>query len=74
MSTEQEKLLVEVAGISDQIKKGHYLNVHFRAFELAYNSWREHVRQNAITGAKRCGSPMGAVMEPPTSLSADVSL
>ena len=45
-------MIVELRGLEEQIRKGHYLNVHFRAFQLAYSAWMEHIRQNAVTGAR----------------------
>lgn len=52
MNVEQEKLLAELRGLEDQIRKGHYLNVHFRAFQLAHAAWMEHIRQNAVAAAR----------------------
>lgn len=63
LSTEQRRLVIETHGINEQIEKGHYLNVHFRAFQLAYNAWQEHVRQNAIGGSRAANSPAGAVLD-----------
>jgi len=63
-TSEQERLLHHVHGIEEQVRKGHFLNVHFRAFELAHESWREHVRQNAVIGSRRYNSPGGAVLDP----------
>ncbi len=63
MTSEQQKLLSMVNGIVDQIKKEHWLNVHFRAFELACDSWAEHIRANARTGSKQARSPAGAVLD-----------
>ncbi len=45
LSSEQEGLIVEVAGLRDQISKNHMLNVHFRAFEIAARAWAEHKRR-----------------------------
>ena len=63
MTPEQQKLLVELEGIADQIRKEHYLNVHFRAFTLAYQAWQERaaIRQNAMVGSRQVNSPAGAV-------------
>jgi len=63
MTTQQQKLLVELHGLKDQIEKGHYLNVHFRAFQLAHEAWQEHIRQNAIGGSRQVNSPAGAVLD-----------
>lgn len=63
MTTEQNKLLAELAGIRDQIEKGHYLNVHFRAFRLSHDAWQEHIRQNAVSGSRAHNSPGGAVLD-----------
>lgn len=63
MTPEQSKLLCELAGIRDQIRKGHYLNVHFRAFRLAHDAWQEHIRQNAVAGSRAGHSPGGAVLD-----------
>ena len=63
MTSAQEKLLAMVRGISDQIEKEHWLNVHFRAFELANDSWKEHIRANARTGSRQHNSPAGAVLD-----------
>lgn len=83
MTVEQEKLLAELRGLEDQIRKGHYLNVHFRAFQLAHAAWMEHIRQNAVSGARgghiAGQSPAGAVLDddrgdrpaPANDLSAD---
>jgi len=43
--------MAALAGLKDQVRKGHYLNVHFRAFELAHEAWQEHIRQNAVIGS-----------------------
>ena len=63
MTTEQQKLLAELDGLRDQIQKKHFLNVHFRAFRLAWDAWQEHVRQNAVGGSREAGSPGGAVLD-----------
>lgn len=63
MTVEQQKLLAELHGLKDQIEKGHFLNVHFRAFQLAHAAWQEHIRQNAIGGSRAVHSPAGAVMD-----------
>jgi len=63
MTTEQKKLLAGLKGIEDQIKKCHFLNVHFRAFQLANEAWQEHIRCNAMSGSEQCNSPAGAVMD-----------
>lgn len=63
MTTEQQKLLAELRGLEEQIQKGHFLNVHFRAFRLANDAWQEHIRQNAIGGARIYNSPAGAVLD-----------
>lgn len=63
MTPEQKKLLVDVRGLEDQIRKEHYLNVHFRAFQLAHEAWQEHIRQNAITGSRTVNSPAGSVLD-----------
>lgn len=52
LTVQQRQMLIELHGIADQIRKGHYLNVHFRAFQLAHASWQEHIRQNAMRGAR----------------------
>lgn len=67
MTTEQSAMLVELRGIEDQIRKGHHLNVHFRAFQLAHRAWMEHIRVNAVTGARgghvAGRGPGGAVLD-----------
>jgi len=63
MTLEQQRLLLELHGLRDQIEKGHFLNVHFRAFQLAGMAWQEHIRQNAIDGSRDCNSPAGAVLD-----------
>lgn len=63
LSVQQQQLVMEVHGIVEQIEKGHYLNVHFRAFKLSSLSWDEHVRQNAVAGSERYNSPGGAVLD-----------
>ena len=63
MTTEQKKLLVSIDGLRAQIEKSHFLNAHFRAFEIANDCWREHIRMNALSGARACGSPAGAVLD-----------
>lgn len=60
---EQDKLKAEVRGILDQINKEHWLNVHFRAFELSHDAWRQHILANARGGSRQCGSPGGAVLD-----------
>ena len=62
MTTEQNKALCELTGLKDQIGKQHWLNVHFRAFELADFAWKQHVFANARVGAKAVNSPDGAVL------------
>ncbi len=62
LSTQQRSMGLGTAGIDEQIRKGHYLNVHFRAFDLAHEAWLEHIRQNAIVGASGVG-PAGAVLD-----------
>ena len=63
MNMQQKKLLASVDGIANQIKKNHWLNVHFRAFELANEAWTEHIRTNARAGANEHNSPAGAVLD-----------
>lgn len=66
MSEEKKAaLLLHLEGIRDQIEKGHFLNVHFRAFRLGYEAWQEHIRVSAATGARNTSgrSPMGALLE-----------
>jgi len=63
MTSEQDKLISETRGIQEQILKEHWLNVHFRAFELANDAWQEHIRANARSGARECNSPGGAVLD-----------
>ena len=63
MTTEQSKALAELEGLRDQIEKGHWLNVHFRAFRLANDAWQNHVRANALTGSRESCSPGGAVLD-----------
>lgn len=65
MSTQQQQMLIELNGLRDQIEKGHYLNVHFRAFQLAHAAWQEHIRQNAVTGARTPGGVREAVLDEP---------
>lgn len=59
----QEKALADLRGLKDQIHKQHFLNVHFRAFELAHEAWEEHIRLNAVTGSRQVQSPAGAVLD-----------
>jgi len=59
---EQQILLMRLDGIADQIKKGQFLNCHFRAFELSGAAWELHVRGNAAIGARVAGGPAGAVL------------
>ena len=66
LTTQQRQLLIELDGLRDQIHKGHFLNVHFRAFQLAHAAWMEHVRQNAVTGAREPGGIREAVLDEPT--------
>lgn len=63
MTTEQKALLVQLDGLRDQIEKGHFLNVHFRAFRLSHDAWLEHIRVNAVSGSRAVHSPGGAVMD-----------
>lgn len=60
---EQDKLLADLRGLEDQIFKMHFLNVHFRAFELANEAWQLHIRANAKVGSRRVQSPAGAVLD-----------
>ena len=61
----KELLLLQLEGLRDQIEKGHFLNVHFRAFKLGYEAWQEHIRVSAAIGARKGPgkSPMGALLE-----------
>lgn len=63
LTGQQRSMLIDIAGLEDQICKGHHLNVHFRAFDLAHKSWMEHIRQNAVAGARSGNSPLGAVLD-----------
>lgn len=63
LTVEQNQLLAELHGLEDQIRKGHFLNAHFRAFQLSHAAWMEHIRQNAVSGSRRCHSPGGAVLD-----------
>ena len=64
VSVAQEKAITELYGIEDQIQKRHWLNVHFRAYQLANDAWKEHIRLNAETRAREVNSPGGAVLDP----------
>lgn len=44
---EQKQMLLALAGLRDQILKELYLNAHFRAFRLADDAWKEHIRINS---------------------------
>jgi hypothetical protein len=63
MGVDNEALRLKLSELEDQIAKGHWLNVHFRAFELAYDAWKLHIRANAQLGARYCGSLGGAVLD-----------
>jgi len=63
LTTQQQKLLADLHGLKEQIEKGHYLNVHFRAFQLANEAWQEHIRQSAVRGARAIGAPAGSVLD-----------
>jgi hypothetical protein len=67
LTVEQRKMLVDLIGLADQIRKGHYLNVHFRAFQLANESWQEHIRVNAELGSRKGPGtpPYGALLDEP---------
>jgi len=59
----QVKALAELDGLREQIEKGHWLNVHFRAFRLAWDAWQNHVFVNAQSGSESSNSPGGAVLD-----------
>lgn len=61
---ERESFLAKLQGLENQLHKDHWLNVHFRAFELANDAWQMHIRMNAITGSRQVHSPGGAVLDP----------
>lgn len=42
LTEDQKNLLLEIDGLAEQVMKGHYLNAHFRAFEIANKTWSEH--------------------------------
>ncbi len=63
MDIEQKRALVDLEGLRDQIEKEHWLNVHFRAFQLANEAWQHHIRANAIHGSRDHHSPGGAVLD-----------
>lgn len=67
MTTQQQQMLVELAGLRDQIEKGHYLNVHFRAFQLSHAAWMEHTRQGAAASHRTPGGLPQSVLEEPRS-------
>lgn len=53
-SPEQKKAVKETEGITDQIGKQNWLNVHFRAFSLSHDAWRNHIAANdAILASTR---------------------
>lgn len=62
-TVEQQKALAEIEGLRDQIQKGNWLNVHFRAFRLANDGWNNHIMANAKVGSSAVGSPGGAVLD-----------
>ena len=47
MKRQQEDALSQLSGLEDQIKKQHWLNVHFSAFTLANDAWTNHAKQKA---------------------------
>ena len=63
MTVDQDKALCELRGLKDQIDKQHWLNVHFRAFQLAHFAWQQHILANSRLGAKQVHSPGGAVLD-----------
>lgn len=63
MNIKQEKAMSELRGLKDQIEKQHWLNIHFRAFQLANYAWQQHILVNAQLGAERVNSPSGAVLD-----------
>lgn len=63
LTTQQKRLLASIAGLEDQIRKGHFVKAHFRALEIANDAWQEHIRQNAVAGARLYNSPAGAVLD-----------
>jgi hypothetical protein len=63
LTTEQQVLLAELAGLENAIRNGSFLNAHFMAFKLAHDAWMEHIRKNAMLGARNAGSPLGAVLD-----------
>ena len=63
LTTAQGKLLMAIEGLRDQVEKSHFLNAHFRAFEIAHDCWKEHIRMNALSGSRACNSPAGAVLD-----------
>jgi hypothetical protein len=42
---------LDLQGIEDQIEKSQWLNVHFRAFQLANLAWQKHIEANATLKA-----------------------
>jgi len=46
LTAQQRHALVETAGLLDQIKKQHWLNVHFRSFSLSHAAWMNHMKAN----------------------------
>jgi len=53
MEADQRRMLLELRCLRDQIKKGHFLNVHFRAFALSDMAWKAHIA--ASSSANRAG-------------------
>lgn len=39
----QAKAFAGLVGLRDQVQKEHWLNVHFRAFELSHAAWQFHI-------------------------------
>lgn len=63
MTVEQQKAISDLEAIKEQIEKGHWLNVHFRAFKLSHDAWQNHILANAQQGARSVNSPSGAVLD-----------
>ena len=62
-NAEVDQANCQLSGLQEQIEKQHWLNVHFRAFQLADYAWKQHIMANARLGSEHSGSPCGAVLD-----------
>jgi len=66
LTLQQLRAMTEMTGLVDQIKKQHWLNVHFRAFSISHAAWMNHIKaKNRPSPSEQVSWPDAEIPEGP---------